>query len=491
MGLYWAYEGKNGQQYYCKANVPTSQQFAGCANFHFNPDKPTVIFIPGWQPYSTYYKYKSEFYSKVPQDTGVGCNYGEANFDQLQGWKDKGWNVGIFYWNQLADETITDNFERPIGVMNAQAKIWVTNGPKKMRWRYYKYIGSGKYKIAYNKQCTFEGKPCPPVKNILLDEYVQALKNYSGNIRIVGHSLGGQLAIAFINTLTTQVQDRKLPPNLLPTRLSLLDPYFSIEGTKYFQDQSPLTVASGMVKKFIQQDGLIIDMYLSSDLTLNDDLSELASLATTIWLYPEYYSKANQPGRHGAAWSFYALSKQFNPPYAYVKGIAGHIIKSSYDAASASTSDREIAALMGGIFQFDQFKGLECMLPEPQIVKFIESSNDNGEIYAPVTKIIFSGNGLDNKVMDATLNQKFIKINATAFPANATNPLILWQSSDPKTAKVFPGGYIELLKAGTVTITAIAPSGMIESSGLLKTFVHNPTKDTIKLIIKNNADFSQ
>ena len=41
-------------------------------------------------------------------------------------WKADGWNVAIFYWNQMADED---------EVKDAEAKIWSTNGPKGMRYR--------------------------------------------------------------------------------------------------------------------------------------------------------------------------------------------------------------------------------------------------------------------------------------------------------------------------------------------------------------------
>lgn len=486
MGLYWAYEDSNGQQYYCKANVPISKQAPGCENFSFNNSKPTVIFLPGWQPYSTELKYKSEFISTVPQNTGYACNSGKS-YDQLRAWQKKGWNVGIFYWNQLADETLNLDPSRFAGVMNAQAKIWVNNGPKKMRWSYLQYDSwSKQFNVLYNNHCQWKGKACPAVKDMLMQEYNEALSGYEGNnLRIVGHSLGGQLAVAFMQDLTQAITAKKIAPNLMPTRMSLLDPYFSFDGTEYFKGESPLVIATRVIKKLVAKNGLIIDMYLSSDLTWNDEFSELSDLVATTWYYPRYYDKVNQPGRHGAAWTNYALSYQFNPPEALALPINSSTpLKTGLHAASASTKDSRIASMMGNAFYWTQYSGTHCMLPKPSYTTFLRQRAESGGSFAAVTNINISSQTNVLKTINgelsyqANLSEKVIKLSAMALPQNSTNKLILWQSSDPSIAKVYPGGYVKLLKVGKVVITAYAPASPLNNRPNIPSF-----KKTISLII--------
>ena len=80
-GLYWF--GYNSAQ---KA-VP------GQSNAFYAPHKDTVIFIHGWQN-NTVTKQKR------------ATLYRESNEDLSAYWLDRGYNVGIMYWNQFADEGV-------------------------------------------------------------------------------------------------------------------------------------------------------------------------------------------------------------------------------------------------------------------------------------------------------------------------------------------------------------------------------------------------
>ena len=84
-GLYWF--GANGD----------SQKFTpGGETTYFDPARPTLIFIHGWQPY-------------------LSQNQPNFQFNAINtaiGWVGDGWNVGIFVWNQFSDETTGG--ERPV-----------------------------------------------------------------------------------------------------------------------------------------------------------------------------------------------------------------------------------------------------------------------------------------------------------------------------------------------------------------------------------------
>jgi len=79
-----------------------------------------VIFAHGWQPWISQSNPPDFVY-----DTNDGRTSGSD--DTATAWINDGWNIGIFYWNQFADE--------PTDVRYAEAKIWTANGPKDMRWR--------------------------------------------------------------------------------------------------------------------------------------------------------------------------------------------------------------------------------------------------------------------------------------------------------------------------------------------------------------------
>ena len=150
-GLYWF--GLNG----------VNQKFvSGEANPYFDPAKPTLIFVHGWQP-------------------GLSDTIPDFDFngtDTAAGWISDTWNVGIFVWNQFSDETV---------VTDAEAKIWTPNGPQGMRWR------------DHDNPLYYSDPPpdTPSAAELFYQEYVAAMTEYDytgGNIRIAGHSLGNQMA---------------------------------------------------------------------------------------------------------------------------------------------------------------------------------------------------------------------------------------------------------------------------------------------------------
>ena len=86
------------------------------SNPYFNQKaNRTVIFCHGWALESAKFHARETFFWKS-NDPKYGLEVNTAN-----AWIEDGWNVGIFYWSQLAAEP---------SVNDAEAKMWTAHGPK-------------------------------------------------------------------------------------------------------------------------------------------------------------------------------------------------------------------------------------------------------------------------------------------------------------------------------------------------------------------------
>jgi hypothetical protein len=105
-GIYW--HGPGGAE---------AKHIPGRVNPHFDPNKPTLIYTHGWAS------------NTVNSKRRVALNWGNLDgpdIDLAQLWIAAGWNIGVFHWEQFADEG---------EVKDAEAKIWTATGPRAMRWR--------------------------------------------------------------------------------------------------------------------------------------------------------------------------------------------------------------------------------------------------------------------------------------------------------------------------------------------------------------------
>ncbi len=184
-GLYWFGYGDSWQK-----AVP------GNSNAYYVSNKPTVIYIHGWQNGATQNKNRETFNRK---------DAGGPDLDLAYAWKQAGYNVGVLYWNQFADEG---------EVKDAEAKIWTASGPRAMRWR--------------NSSGVYTTGPTKSAADLMFDSYKANLAGYSGsNIRILGHSLGNQMAIVLTKKISDAVTAGTVNSKLLPKRVALLDPFYS------------------------------------------------------------------------------------------------------------------------------------------------------------------------------------------------------------------------------------------------------------------------
>lgn len=194
-----------------KAQCMTKLESTG----YFDPHKPTIIFIHGWQPATVKQKNRFDLCYRYKQADGQQSPI----YNTLQYWK--GWNVGVFYWNQFADEA---------NVLRAESKIYTTSGFDGMRWAYLDSAGNQHYCNRFMSNCIMphHGLQHENVLDLAYDAYQNALPNnyHPTQLRIAGQSLGTQIAIQ----LTDLVMHNKSLPQ--PTRLALMDPYFSPDHLK-------------------------------------------------------------------------------------------------------------------------------------------------------------------------------------------------------------------------------------------------------------------
>lgn len=466
VSIYWV--TKNDK--YCPADQSKSAKIPGCENAsaYFDPKKPTVIFFHGWEPFSTYYVSRFDFYTTYPDSNGE-----TKDIDLGKIWRDKGWNVGVFYWNQISDTNTP---------AQAAAKIWSTKTTQAMDWE--QYFPAGKYAPAYTTSvnaCSQISDYCKPVGELAFEAYVNAMKNYQGNdIRLVGHSLGGQLVINVTHKIAKNVAAGNLSPRLLPRQMVLLDPFFTLGGNSYLAAKNVnidnQALADQYVDDIANKYGITVSEFLSSILTIQQNWSKIEDVAALTEYYPDFVPSYDEPAKHSAAWLVYFWSLADQPPVSYYKPMNGKFTqndKNAYPAISASTpifingqnnpSYGVAAAMEEGIY-FDQdclgnlWCGqdtanpagdgfLQAQVPgaPSQIVDSIDVYNNGGKIAA-------------NSTFQLALSAKTRFIASPLSAGNMVKHIVLWQSSNDKVVTTFPGGYVKAVGPGTAVITATAPA---------------------------------
>ncbi len=189
------------------------------ASGYFDPNKPTIIFIHGWQPSTVNVKNRFDFCYKYK----TAKNTYSPTLNVLQSWK--GYNVAVFYWNQFADDNL----------YAAEAKVYTTHGVHGMQWKYLDKAGVEHTCKSGDSSCV---TPNESITDLAFDAYKKSLpKVYNKELRITGQSLGAQVAIQ----LTKKIMQHPLLPQ--PTRLVLMDPYFSEDGVFTAENNLPYSVA--------------------------------------------------------------------------------------------------------------------------------------------------------------------------------------------------------------------------------------------------------
>lgn len=201
-GIYWYQKGQE---------VPVKWD---SENVNFDSSRPTVIFTHGMKQNEGYYcrDILSAYEDTREYMASAGVDYNTEYYDY---YIDLGYNVGHFYWNQLSEEN-----------MFGDVKIWSSDTDIGMR--YFVSDETGK-----RVQGDENLNPTKSVSVLYAENIISALgENFSGSLQLIGHSMGGDLSLAVTENLVMMCDDGKIGENLVPDRVTLLDPYFSVSSVK-------------------------------------------------------------------------------------------------------------------------------------------------------------------------------------------------------------------------------------------------------------------
>lgn len=321
--------------WYDKDGIPHKN---GSKDSPFDKNKKTVIYVHGWQKDTTKKHFRESFFLEGENTAKLWC--------------DKNWNIGIFYWNQLADEKI---------VNDAEKKIWSSEN---MRWR----KPDGSYVEDANSI------PNTNAARIFYNAYVDAMKGYKGSeIRIIGHSLGNQMATRLVKFVSDKVESKSIDKNIMPTRLVLLDPFWSRWGKDYLNNKWTGEACREIIKDLVSKK-VIIESYQSSGITgdlAGDDNIELKKMICYSELKPWYVPIWDLGRKHTAAVTYYMLS------IANSNGSPIELIDnapSKLRAPSAATSNSTTMSRMGNGFHWVQEgnAGSRSITPSDDVFKQVK-----------------------------------------------------------------------------------------------------------------------
>ncbi len=332
-GLYWFKDVKNG----LKA-IP------GQDDEYFSPSRPTVIYVHGWQASEVNIR-RRESWKRYVTDSGT------TSVDLAAPWKAKGYNVGIFYWNQFGSEEYN-------GLYRVESKIYGTRGPDNNET-----AGVG---MAYTlstdvKKKTFEYLWNSDFQNVnvadlFYTDYTANFLNYSTagkDLRLIGHSLGTQV-IGRTMALVETYRPANVP---LPTRMAFLDPaYVKTEHRNkqpgYF---SQLAAA-----------GVALEIYQSTNLqSILGHPSATFDQAAYQRIVPNWAGAV--PDSHGEPIRWYSLSFQDGPftanhhtePPVYYYSILGRGDFRGWALSAGSSIDRVKEHMAGGARHSTYFVQIE------------------------------------------------------------------------------------------------------------------------------------
>lgn len=348
-GFYWV--GANNQQADAVAANGTTANTVSTA--FYDPSKPTVLYFHGWQKGTSKLNYSRETFLYTDPTT-------KASVDTIAKWKADGWNVAIFYWNQLADED---------EVKNAEAKIWSIAGPQKMRYR----LSDGTYGTAFT--------PTKSVGELALAQYIAMMVNYQGSeVRFAGHSLGSQLAVNLAKLVSDYVAANTTKIKLMPKRLELLDPYWSKDGKTYFGDKYGYAYSSCngtkdgkndwnaevvrcYIYNMISKNNLLVTWYKTSaiyDFWVGDQNTPLESIVAMHNPASYWLNTTDQTGKHVWARFLYFWTKTVATSTGFPKEctISGTTRTPTGKITTyANTPDARVKEMMGNTYYWVQVEG--------------------------------------------------------------------------------------------------------------------------------------
>lgn len=324
-GLYWYGRNQTSQ----KAEV-------GTPNPYYDPDKPVIIFVHGWMPNQAGSPPTFRFHH-LDEQRDI-----EYTYDLAEAWLNDGWNIGIYYWHPFADEDV---------VWDAEDKIWTAETAVAMRWR----DATGTYHT--------DNMPRQSASQLFYNAYRAALRDYTGpEIRVAGHSLGNQMATLLTLQIIEGIAAGEVTANLLPARLTLLDPFWSPLDKAYLDGQRTGTVLRQRILEEVIPRGIAVEWIRSSLLTetsvWGEYTPELQQEATYIELDPDFCAAIDQTCRHDAAWHLYFLSFAYNPPQECLSAPGTEdCVPTGISIPMAGTATKDVLPLMSLPYGWTQIAG--------------------------------------------------------------------------------------------------------------------------------------
>lgn len=258
-GITWLGTGEAGHK----------NEVADSIHKHFDPNRTKiVIYSHGWQKNGFYELFVYRAGAFKTDNTG-GVNHFTAATD-LSSWQSqygsdvsarewmqnhwitRGYNVGFYHWNKFAQEdTMHPN--------RAQMKIWTPQGSHRKMAFYSEVVGDNP---AVNDKM---GDPIrsASVAMILAQEFLDSLPDGYTPTEIVfaGHSLGNQVVMNATQKLLKAYENGLIPASHVPSRVDLLDPYWS-DDNSYYTGETTRAYAD-----YLHTNGIPVQWYKTSALT--------------------------------------------------------------------------------------------------------------------------------------------------------------------------------------------------------------------------------
>ncbi len=267
--------------YFLGPNGEYQKAVPGQYNQYYDDSKPTVVYYHGWQNGST----KNEDFGN---DNAFFFNSSTiGSYNVINSWMNKGYNVCIAYWAQWADES---------EVKDAQAKLWLgNNGKKQMRYM----VRGGAY---VSLPTTYS------VTDLLFEEYKDIFGSSVSGIRFMGHSLGNQLATLMAYKISNAVAAGTLSSNLVPKRLTLLDPFWGKGSETYCGGIYPGAKSVIYMKEMLVRNAFALEeIRTNSNIGgwVGDSCKDMRKLSA---YYNPWPSFGDDTAKHLYAYNWYATS---------------------------------------------------------------------------------------------------------------------------------------------------------------------------------------
>jgi hypothetical protein len=342
--------------YFFGPNKTARRYRKGEANPFFTGTKNIMLYVHGWSGYGITGRAARSAEETFKLD-GLGCSC-HPDADLTEAWARKDWEVAAFFWDNFADEALH---------INAERKIWTTDSAVGMRY----WNGSAR---------VTKDAPKVPAAELLREAVEELMSDCEDGVqmRLVGHSMGSQMALRSSFLLAERVEQGIIPKSYMPTRIAMLDPYWSPRAAvvnsqdwlaknvfqpnstsdaqewvkdKVADDISTASLSLHYAKYITQRFGTLLEIYTSCPqltqppLGYQGPVDELVKQggAALVRLRPNFCWPLDWQGRHLSALCMYLWSMTFehlSPSSSY-----------SIGAPSAAMSDTHLKASRGSVWE--------------------------------------------------------------------------------------------------------------------------------------------